>query len=247
MLRLLNRVKRNLLKEGKIKTFLFYTIGEVFLVVIGILIAIQLDRLNEVRKDNDKRDAYTASILSDLRKDSVMIKNHLKVIEYELQKIDNLTEKLSQFNTPSRALIDTAYLNFRSTVSSIQVFNNNTFEILTTTGDIGLFDRNNQELLLESYKAKEVLLQNNNGNKEAFLTTALKYWELFLVGRDKFEVPIPNEVLQKLWLQKDPEEVIPIIHTTIIQKEFAIQTERVQLVRIDSMNNQLINALVGGE
>ena len=40
----------NLIKNGKLNKYFFYALGEIFLVVIGILIALQINNFNEEKK-----------------------------------------------------------------------------------------------------------------------------------------------------------------------------------------------------
>lgn len=48
------RIRKSLLSSGAAHKYLLYAIGEIALVVIGILIAIQINNWNEWRKDRDK-------------------------------------------------------------------------------------------------------------------------------------------------------------------------------------------------
>lgn len=50
MLRFFRKIRQNLLENGNIRKYLWYAVGEVFLVVIGILIALQINNWNEERK-----------------------------------------------------------------------------------------------------------------------------------------------------------------------------------------------------
>ena len=50
MFKFFRRIRQNLLAENKIRKYLAYATGEVVLVVIGILIALQLNNFNEERK-----------------------------------------------------------------------------------------------------------------------------------------------------------------------------------------------------
>lgn len=63
MTRFFRKIRQRLLNNSKIARYLFYAIGEIILVVIGILIALYLNNLNANRKDR----VLEKSILSALR------------------------------------------------------------------------------------------------------------------------------------------------------------------------------------
>lgn len=50
MLKLFRKIRQNLLSQGKTLRYFKYAIGEIVLVVIGILIALQINNWNERRK-----------------------------------------------------------------------------------------------------------------------------------------------------------------------------------------------------
>ena len=54
MIKFFRKIRQNLLSEGKTGKYLKYAIGEIVLVVIGILIALQINNWNEQRKTNNK-------------------------------------------------------------------------------------------------------------------------------------------------------------------------------------------------
>ena len=51
MLRLFRIFKKSLIESNELKKYVLYTVGEIFLVVIGILIALQINNKNEFRKE----------------------------------------------------------------------------------------------------------------------------------------------------------------------------------------------------
>ena len=51
MLTFFRRIRKGLLGSGQARKYLLYAIGEIALVVIGILIALQINNWNEWRKD----------------------------------------------------------------------------------------------------------------------------------------------------------------------------------------------------
>mgnify|MGYP001131487683 CR=1 FL=1 len=54
MINFFRKVRKNLLNEGKTTRYFKYAIGEIVLVVIGILIALQVNNYNNQRIDQQK-------------------------------------------------------------------------------------------------------------------------------------------------------------------------------------------------
>jgi len=81
MLFLLRQIRRKLLMNNKITTYLLYAIGEIFLVVIGILIAVQIDDWNKRREEQKQQRKYYEDILVDLRKDSAHFANRISIFK----------------------------------------------------------------------------------------------------------------------------------------------------------------------
>lgn len=71
MISFLRKIRQKLLHENRITRYLVYALGEIFLVVIGILIALQVNNWNEERKMNLLEVSYYESLLQDLRTDSI--------------------------------------------------------------------------------------------------------------------------------------------------------------------------------
>jgi len=60
-------IRRKLARENKVKSYLRYATGEIVLVVIGILIALQVNNWNEARKLNIEREALVKALISDFK------------------------------------------------------------------------------------------------------------------------------------------------------------------------------------
>ena len=69
MIKFFRKIRQQLLLENKTATYLKYAIGEIILVVIGILIALQINNWNEQRKTINKEKGYIRAIYQDLQKD----------------------------------------------------------------------------------------------------------------------------------------------------------------------------------
>lgn len=69
MIKFFRKIRQSLLTEGKTKQYLKYAIGEIILVMIGILLALQVNNWNEERINRAKSDELLAGIVSDLGQD----------------------------------------------------------------------------------------------------------------------------------------------------------------------------------
>ena len=69
MIKFFRKIRQNLLSDNKISKYLIYAIGEIILVVIGILIAIQLNDFNEDRKERKKELSFLQKLKDDINLD----------------------------------------------------------------------------------------------------------------------------------------------------------------------------------
>lgn len=66
MIKFFRKIRQQLVNQNRISKYLIYAIGEIILVVIGILIALQINNNNEIRKNRVKETAYLENIKDDL-------------------------------------------------------------------------------------------------------------------------------------------------------------------------------------
>jgi hypothetical protein len=82
MIKFFRHIRQNLLNEGKTSKYFKYAIGEIILVVIGILIALQINNWNEIRKEKIQE----RKILVELKKS---IENNCnEMIEDSLRRVN---------------------------------------------------------------------------------------------------------------------------------------------------------------
>ncbi len=84
MLAFFRKIRKNLLSENKLTKYFFYALGEIVLVVIGILIALKINNWNSTQISYQKEVSYLQEIRDNLeqdakRIDSVLAFNHKKV------------------------------------------------------------------------------------------------------------------------------------------------------------------------
>lgn len=77
MLRLLHNIRKQLLNEGKTSKYFRYAIGEILLVMIGILLALQVNNWNESRKQNLIEIKIVKQLLEDAKADAVFFQSRI--------------------------------------------------------------------------------------------------------------------------------------------------------------------------
>lgn len=93
MIKFFRKTRQNLLLENKTGKYLKYAIGEILLVMIGILLALQVNNWNEERKNMLKESLLVKNIIDDLKLDSVHFNQSLSELANQLEVVDNLIAK----------------------------------------------------------------------------------------------------------------------------------------------------------
>lgn len=78
MIKFFRKIRQKLLSENKFSKYLIYAIGEIILVVIGILIALQINNWNENVRKLEQEKIYYCKIQEDLESDKININRSLE-------------------------------------------------------------------------------------------------------------------------------------------------------------------------
>ncbi len=90
MLRFFRLLRRKLLEEGDIRKYIWYAIGEILLVVLGILIALQINNWNEDRILRNKEVKLLSQIQSDLTINASRIDDLIGSLDISRNSADSL-------------------------------------------------------------------------------------------------------------------------------------------------------------
>ena len=123
MIRLFKKDKKKFINSRKIRNYLAYSIGEIILVVIGILIAVYINNwdLNQLKQDNGvkalkivKRDLQTEKyVLEDFKKRYSYTRKYLIDILYN-NKTDNLDSLKFHFGPYVHYKMNSEYISLKS-------------------------------------------------------------------------------------------------------------------------------------
>ena len=93
MIKFFRKIRQNLLSKGKTGKYFKYAIGEIILVVIGILIALSINNWNEQRKFREFEIFTLKEVKNNLKNDSVQIQMILqdrRSVAKSLQNLSNM-------------------------------------------------------------------------------------------------------------------------------------------------------------
>lgn len=163
MIKFFRQIRQKLLSENKLRKYLLYAVGEIVLVVIGILIALAVNNWNQEKKEQRLVDDILVRLKYDLVKDTINFRNDiirntalredLKELLVELYDgIDNM-EEVKKMSETWDQMLDQAFSP-----------NDNTYQSMLSSGTLGFIQ--NQDLkdqiidLYREYDQTRVLLQS---------------------------------------------------------------------------------------
>ncbi|MEH6748623.1 MAG: DUF6090 family protein [Maribacter arcticus] len=98
MIKFFRKIRQRLLTENKFSKYLLYAIGEIVLVVIGILIALQLNNLNEIEKVKDTEVNYLNALHDEFASNLKEVERVMKLNEKNLKIAHTLLSKMGTDN-----------------------------------------------------------------------------------------------------------------------------------------------------
>ena len=78
MIKFFRKIRQTLLSENNFRKYLLYALGEIILVVIGILIALQINNWNEQRKLKQQQKVVLEALKADFKSNKILIQEGIK-------------------------------------------------------------------------------------------------------------------------------------------------------------------------
>lgn len=78
------------MRESRARSYLLYATGEILLVIVGILIALQVNNWNQERLEQQRVRRYAHALISDLQADIKMVEPIVQMIDSSLRKVNEL-------------------------------------------------------------------------------------------------------------------------------------------------------------
>lgn len=211
MIKFFRKIRMALLHQNEMGKYFKYAIGEILLVVIGILIALQINNWNEERKVNELAKNYKNTIHNDLVKDTIAINSLIKKTKLYKKNIGNYfsyIDSLPPSNSNLKKLSDSLA---KTTFFYMKYFpTNNSFKQMATTRNGDLLTKEQRDFLLNLLAEQEeidIIINNqlgvaiNNKDKSDELAgTPTNIYEKLKIKNTK-ERQIQSLIHINLWLK----------------------------------------------
>lgn len=132
---LFRKIRKALLSQNRFTKYLLYAIGEIILVVIGILLALQINTWNQEKNNEKEEQFYLNKLQVNLVQDTVYLSNRMRQLNSTLDSLNNFEallrdKKFKEFTNEN---------TFRSLISLFRFQpQTSTFDNLISTGKLEL-------------------------------------------------------------------------------------------------------------
>lgn len=163
MLKFFRTIRKNLLADSKVGKYMMYAVGEILLVVIGIIIAVQIGNWNQSVQDKELVQISLENLREDLEIQKEIINEQIAYETVIIARTDTVL-MLMQDSNPSPS--DILPLLFELTSRRTFIANKATFNNLESTGNIVLIkDKELKNELIRYYQQLDyttAVITNNN-------------------------------------------------------------------------------------
>ncbi len=234
-----------MIRENRTSKYLLYAIGEIVLVVIGILIALQINNSNEIRKNHLTESKYMEEMLEDFEVNLQSSKIAISRLEEVLPALIGLLEQ-SALDTPSITVdsINTVFSMIQSMPfysSTDRVYNN-----IMGSGDLRLLTSSELKTLLSNYyKNLNVLtiVQSTHEMElvqifQPYIIDNLDFQSVYAQRLEESPLPPPTETNRIIEVLKDRK------FRNIIVAKFSILEDLLQQNQfLEKINSDMVDLL----
>lgn len=164
MIKFFRRIRQQLVSENQISKYLLYAVGEIALVVIGILIALQINNWHQQYLDRVLEEDYYCQFLEDVNQDLIQCNEQVKFTRDRLHHSNKLLGLLQSGGGDFEKMLEHTK-GAVSKTDAIIMPNMNAFQDLKSSGNLRLItDKKIKKQLTKYYANEQGLLNVINSN-----------------------------------------------------------------------------------
>ena len=206
------------MSDDKMGKYFKYAIGEIILVVIGILIALQINNWNQFKRDKKFEATMLKEIKSSLESDQYSI----EILERFIQSKQNGMQELLEMTISNKVQPDSVLLKLYNSVNIPLTFNYNKggYEAIKSVGINRIANDSLRKILIETY---EVLLPRAE--------QIISYRSEELANND-YKLSLHNALWKRVRI-KTPDNIYKLVSQPIDRENFLNQMKLLDRIKIE--------------
>ena len=240
MIKFFRHIRRSLINQNKMGKYFKYAIGEIILVVIGILIALQINNWNQNRLNEDLESLYYKRFLDDVREEKQILEaiiNYSKKVSFHAKRAIAVFENSTNASdNPIENIIDLYQASqFTDSYSA-----ESTFKELIASGQINLLQN-------DSIKTALIRYYDTEWSESGTFTFENKY-------RENLRGKMPDDIQTQIrlncgdiYLKKGHSYLISLPDKCNIDLDLNIAKSVINELRMDESLKKDLRYLIGNE
>ena len=169
MIKFFRKIRQNLLSENQFSKYLIYAIGEIVLVVIGILIALQINNWNQGRIEHKETTVLLSNLKFDVEANINKLKEQQNGLRQRKEWADLILKSLDEKKVTDSMMFITAITRVGWIIDYSQTFP--TYNEIVSSGKLSYIKSDNLKKALANYQTQvedywQIVSTYNPGLKE---------------------------------------------------------------------------------
>lgn len=187
MIKFFRKIRQKLLEQNRVSKYLIYAFGEIILVVIGILIALNINNWNQQHQNKIKENYYLKEMQKEFLKDQNTLVRFTELTEVKASRGILVKKYLKNDTINKKELL--AHLFFNGKIVAFKSFTP-VYDELVSSGQMSLIKNDSLKILIREYndvinKSESFLYEESQAIKEKYNMHLFKYFDY--------------EIITKLW------------------------------------------------
>ena len=111
MLKFFRNIRKQFIAEKKISNYLLYAVGEIVLVVIGILIALAIDNANELSIKKEKEQIYLMGLKDEFQTSKIKLQELMRVNRASYEAAKDIVHLMDQEENPPEKQLSKLFID----------------------------------------------------------------------------------------------------------------------------------------
>jgi len=190
------------MEKNKTGRYIKYALGEIVLVVIGILIALSINNWNENRKKEKLKVSYKNSLINDLSLDTLKLGILITENYNVMNTLDIQKSRILGSNTPIDTLTKIARFEFDPNLNTKLEYNRNTLNTLIASGNIDLFNREFNEMFMTLISLQDTEREKSKYFSEIYASKISRFSDDYPVAHHQ-----NSNIIDLIWKDIDEKKL----------------------------------------